>query len=806
MDVLDIDWSPRGPLASASIDNTVLIWADIPATRRTTLGSRVLQPSRVLRDHTCFVKGLSFDPFGAFLASSAANNTIIVWSCEAWTPACTLTDVMEEAVDRTMFRRISWAPDGGSLCVTAGSKNGKPVGVVLKRNTWESIADLVGHSAQSTCCRFNPQAMVRGGGGNPPSRDAQTQDGLQSTPKKKKDKKRVACSVALGDQSGVVSVWTTGQTTPLFVLDDVFDGPVLDMSWVPFDEGSRVSPGGGRSWIEEKHISRNMEQLLACCSLDGTVVLVAIAGQGVTGGSRVMRPEELEEHLRSLYGRSTLEMIRTPEALPEGPMVLQYKHKRTNGSGLQAPPGGGANVSHFTQSLSEVADTTAQNRREAPTTGSLMPTATMTANVRVSSKGGKKRIQPMLLAHDSGTHHLHSSSSLATSSAPVGGESVAAVSSPAVGAGHASAGKDSSHTAPHGEGSGTIHMAMGAKRPRLLPPSSSGNASHAHHPAATSYTYQQDATICRTHAPAGDRGLSVAVIHTSSAHSSRARGLAGLLNGPASADLIVHSELLPRPREFSALKHFGLQLTSLSLRDSSMSSAGDGKVHSSAGILWECHVSGVVTALCALRVGNTGCSVNCGVCVVGTGDGMLQLFSLASGTRVSPSLVLGTSIAFVDAVEMKSHGDVKILSVTADGDVYVYHLTSPSTVCATATGACTSSSANYDNDTSSRNSECGLSLLFKSSLRPILMSMQQQRRQLHVNDSVIHTDNSGAGDESNVTAVVWVERCFLAHDSGDVVALLHCEGAEGGSWQCFQYSMHMQSWLRLVDMRGFLCG
>ena len=33
MDVLDLDWSPRGYLASGSIDNKILIW-DVPSLKR----------------------------------------------------------------------------------------------------------------------------------------------------------------------------------------------------------------------------------------------------------------------------------------------------------------------------------------------------------------------------------------------------------------------------------------------------------------------------------------------------------------------------------------------------------------------------------------------------------------------------------------------------------------------------------------------------------------------------------------------------------------------------------------------------
>ena len=38
-------------------------------------------------------------------------------------------------------------------------QSSKPVGMVLKRGSWESVADLVGHSTSSLCCKFCPVVL-----------------------------------------------------------------------------------------------------------------------------------------------------------------------------------------------------------------------------------------------------------------------------------------------------------------------------------------------------------------------------------------------------------------------------------------------------------------------------------------------------------------------------------------------------------------------------------------------------------------------------------------------------------------------
>ncbi len=141
MDVLDLDWSPSGLLASASIDNNILIW-DVSSSIQSSL--RVANPSRRLQGHSSFVKGVTFDPFGIFLASASADNTVIIWNCDSWTVEKKLDEPLRDSRDNSIFRRLSWAPDGGSLCVSCATKGGKPIGMVLKRDTWTSVADLVG--------------------------------------------------------------------------------------------------------------------------------------------------------------------------------------------------------------------------------------------------------------------------------------------------------------------------------------------------------------------------------------------------------------------------------------------------------------------------------------------------------------------------------------------------------------------------------------------------------------------------------------------------------------------------------------
>ena len=276
MDVLDLDWSVHGYIASASIDNNILIWKPAAAT------ACLLPPAKMLSEHTSFVKGLSFDPVGKYLVSSGADNMVIVWDCdEDFTVAKILPDPLRDSLDNTIFRRVAWAPDGQSLCITSALKSGKPVGMVLKRGSWHAVADLVGHTSSSISTRFCPHVLKVGGGGGGAGQDPDKSSGTPTT-------STLCCVVALADQTGNLTVWGTHKVTPLYILHDICGDGVTDISWMTVEgssSGSTTSPTSTSTSISaststststsNSNSNRNLKDskpfVFACCGLDGQV-------------------------------------------------------------------------------------------------------------------------------------------------------------------------------------------------------------------------------------------------------------------------------------------------------------------------------------------------------------------------------------------------------------------------------------------------------------------------------------------------------------------------------------------------------
>lgn len=414
MDIIDIDWEygcnvnnmmqPIYTVASASIDNNVMVWE--VTVSDSIIGMQTVTPKAILKGHASFVKGVSFDPIGRYLITMGADNQCLVWENQTsmfaskrsqlcnkstdalnklkipmretktnqtfcstngdWVVVRQITAPFEKSPDKTLFRRGSWAPDGSCVCLCSSIKSTKPTACVLKRLSWSSVCDLVGHSAPSTCTRFCPlliQASVPGG-----------------TP---------MSVVALGDQVGVLSLWGTESKSALIVVRDMFNGAAItDITW------HCVSPSDVYC-KNRKDFDVSGAYWLVASSIDGSICALQLTFDEIGKPSSL---NVVNTHYEQLYGINFADLWKVQHKHPDGAHVdsIGFSYSKpvrsTNSNPFSALETlNGSAVSD----LSAVGETC--NLVIGPADLPKSYSQIRTQQITTKTKSGKKRIAPVLM-------------------------------------------------------------------------------------------------------------------------------------------------------------------------------------------------------------------------------------------------------------------------------------------------------------------------------------------------------------------------------------------------------------------------
>lgn len=263
-DILDLAWSPQDIyLATASVDNSIIVWdaKKFPAAHK------------VLSGHTGLVKGVSWDPVGKYLSSQSDDKSLRIWRTSDWQTDIVVTTPFENCGGNTAVLRHSWSPDGQFLISAHAMNNTGPVAKVIERDGWTYEKDYVGHRKAINCVRFSSSIMKRDVG----------------------KKSHHMCLCAVGARDSNVSVWLTGLKRPIVVLESLFQGPVLDLSW-----------------------SKNGLTLYAC-SFDGSIAILIFDQKDI---GKTLTDREKDAMYEKMYGISLLERHNNT-VLIENPAILK---------------------------------------------------------------------------------------------------------------------------------------------------------------------------------------------------------------------------------------------------------------------------------------------------------------------------------------------------------------------------------------------------------------------------------------------------------------------------------------------------
>ncbi|KAL9185695.1 hypothetical protein ACHAXT_003472 [Thalassiosira profunda] len=435
LDVVGLAWAPDDShLVSCSLDSAhpVIVWKLYDALGSGEgsdgMAGRIhnLHPHKVLgKDvHTSTVKGVAFDPAGRFIATSGDDPAICIWrASDDWGLEARIDsssgvfkskkrrakggdegaeeeDDPGELAGLSLFRRISFAPDGSHVCGTNATLRGKNVAAMISREGWAAsgprdknggdagkpppgAANLVGHKQPVVASRHCPVFFRAPRGGEDSDDDG---SGSEDDPDAEPE---YATLVALGDKRGFVTVWSTKSSRPLFKMQcSESRCTVTDLSWGVV----RSKKGAGDSLV------------LIVSLLDGYVVALHFDVPAEAGGGDILSGEKARrifqrrygiEDFAGSYGRSPGRRRRPKRLVDDaGPMLIENALQLTmemeaEGQDEEMDVAGGVGGDG--------------QAKAPPRAGGASST---TGNIRdkqvETTKSGKKRIRPVLLSVDGG--------------------------------------------------------------------------------------------------------------------------------------------------------------------------------------------------------------------------------------------------------------------------------------------------------------------------------------------------------------------------------------------------------------------
>ena len=380
LDAVGLAWAPDDShLVSCSLDSDtpIIVWkvTDLAMNERPTHANVICNPYKVLGKgiHTSTVKGVTFDPAGTYLASSGDDPSICVWRAhDDWG--------LERKIDansgifrswkegdaqalssQTLFRRLSWSTDGAYICSTNSVVKNKHVASTVSRDGWAvssnqsagaGAANLVGHKQPVVVSRHCPILL-----------DV-SKDGFAG----EDDEPEYATLLALGDKRGFVTVWSTRRSKPVFKLQcSEARCTVTDLAW-------------GRM---------GKDVMLLVSLLDGQVVALRFNVPDELGN--LLKPEDQAKVFQVRYGidlneNSDLGQRRLFVGGDSGPKLIENALQYTLDDDDDEEDGGGA-----------MGDGETEEENNSATNINMLQ---ISKNQTESSKGGKKRVRPVLMNVD----------------------------------------------------------------------------------------------------------------------------------------------------------------------------------------------------------------------------------------------------------------------------------------------------------------------------------------------------------------------------------------------------------------------
>lgn len=203
-DVTDLSWSPNcSLLASASLDRNVFVYS-------------IHNKNAIMKlsNYSFWVKAVSWDPHGIFLATQSENGKVIIWKTFSWESEQILNLASKNKNLKTkkniqLFNRLTWTICGRFLLISNCflSKKGNTVLAFDRLSKFSRKISFNGNKSPVNSIRCSPRLY-----------------------QKKANNLFYSLSV-FGSMNGKLDLWKSGNPRILFSIKNLIKKQILDFSW-----------------------------------------------------------------------------------------------------------------------------------------------------------------------------------------------------------------------------------------------------------------------------------------------------------------------------------------------------------------------------------------------------------------------------------------------------------------------------------------------------------------------------------------------------------------------------------------------
>lgn len=409
--ILDVAWSPDGRLIAWISAFEVHIHDRSKHTYQTLISSKPNSSPR----------SIAFDPTSSFFVCLGDDTVIDIYryhykddmyQFKHFTTNSRMANAVPNIVD---YRRISWSPDGEYVSVPTASKGQTSlVSLISRSRQWSTKVSLVGHD---TCCevvRFNPTIYAWDGGdpkNDPPPAEQPLAPNAQPTNNDSNDNSTeqnrphfVYNIVATAGSDMTVSIWNTIKEKPLLLLKDIAKKPISDLVWHPNGRSLLQSSMDGHVTLynfEEHELGNPAEETIKnhLLELSKEVIYPFEYSQPVEGATKKPPPPVIIDQKNAT--EQNLKTDQEPESIAEESPTIDNNSKKEK----QIPEDEDIRPVILEPSISTDGPQHSFSNDapiiKQPKLAGREPVKL--PKQKVSTKDGKKRIQPMLISLTNGS-------------------------------------------------------------------------------------------------------------------------------------------------------------------------------------------------------------------------------------------------------------------------------------------------------------------------------------------------------------------------------------------------------------------